>query len=255
MILRATLVCLFCVSLFAPRVAIARPPKANAQQLAEAKAAFASATAAYDAGRFDEALKGFEHAHELSRNPVLFFNMAACSEKLGELRVAAAYLRTYLSEVPQADDADKVRERLGGLEVRAQQADEHHAEEVRRAEDEARRQKEAKDRQTPAVVVVAPPPAEAVSEPSVGRRYLGGFVALGATAGLGIIAAGLGASAVVKYNDLNTSCGAAGCGSRVDPVRRQAIAADAFIGLTGAAAVTTLVLFVIESRHHRGAGR
>jgi tetratricopeptide (TPR) repeat protein len=134
---------LVCLSLIAPRAALARPPKPSAQQLAQAKAAFGEGTVAYDAGHYEDALHAFERAHELSRNPILFFNMAACTEKLGQLRVAVTYLRTYLSEVPQADDADKVRERIGGLEARAQQIEDQHAEDQRRLEDEARRPREA----------------------------------------------------------------------------------------------------------------
>jgi tetratricopeptide (TPR) repeat protein len=243
---------LFVLALLTPHRAHARPSKATTQQLAQAKAAFNEATVAYDAGHFDVALKGFEHAHELSRNPILFFNMAACSEKLGELRVAAAYLRTYLSEVPQADDAEKVRERIGALEDRAQQTDKRRVEEEQRAEDEARRQKEAQAREAELAAQVTTTPAPPPPQP-VGRRYLGGFAALGATAVLGIVAAGVGGSTIVKFHDLNASCGAAGCGSRVDPVHTQAIVADAFIGLAGAAAVTTVVLFALEARHHRGA--
>jgi tetratricopeptide (TPR) repeat protein len=238
---------LICLSLIAPRAALARPPKPSAQQLAQAKAAFGEGTVAYDAGHYEDALHAFERAHELSRNPILFFNMAACTEKLGQLRVAVTYLRTYLSEVPQADDADKVRERIGGLEARAQQIEDQQAEDQRRLEEEARRPKEPPP---PVAVVVQTPPL--VEHESTGRRYAGGFAALGATAVFGVVAAGLGGSAVVKYNNLDSSCGAVGCGSRVDSVRNQAIAADAFIGLTGAAAVTTVILFALEARHHTG---
>ncbi len=248
--LRASIVTLLvCISLITSRAALARPLKPTAQQLAQAKAAFGEGTVAYDAGHFEEALGAFEHAHELSRNPVLFFNMAACSEKLGQLRVAVTYLRTYLSEVPEADDADKVRERIGGLEARAKQIDDQRAEDQRRLEDEARRPREAPP---PVAVVVPPSPPVLVQEPPTARKYTGGFAALGATALFGVVAAGLGGSAVVKYHNLDSSCGAVGCGSRVDAVRTQAIAADAFIGLTGAAALTTVILFALEARHHKG---
>jgi tetratricopeptide (TPR) repeat protein len=246
--LRASIATLLvCLSLITSRAALARPSKPSAQQLAQAKAAFGEGTVAYDAGHFEDALAAFEHAHELSRNPVLFFNMAACSEKLGQLRVAVTYLRTYLSEVPEADDADKVRERIGGLEARAKQIDDQRAEDQRRLEDEARRPREA----PPPVAIVVQPPPVLEQEPAA-RKYTGGFAALGATALFGIVAAGLGGSAVVKYHNLDASCGAVGCGSRVDTVRTQAIAADAFIGLTGAAALTTVILFALEARHHKG---
>ena len=222
------------------------PKKVAPQTLAQAKAAFAEATAAYDGGQFDVALRGFERAHELSRNPVLYFNMAACADKLGQTRVAAAYLRAYLTEVPSADDAAKVRERIGALEERAKHEDERRADEERRAEEDARRRKEDEERR--AREPVASPPTTS-SEPSVGRRYAGGFAMLGVTVAFGAVAAGLGGSAVAKYHSLDADCGATGCGSRVDGVRAQALAADVFLGLTGAAAVTTIVLFAIEARH------
>ena len=108
----------------------ARPAgKPSAQALAEAKAVFTRATQDYDAGRYEAARKGFERAHELSRNPVLYFNLAACDEKLGQALVAVAHLRAYLAEVPNADDAVQVRERIGALEERARHDEERRADE------------------------------------------------------------------------------------------------------------------------------
>lgn len=234
-----------------PALASARPAKASKQELSQAKTSFVAATAAYDAGRFDEALGGFERAHELSRNPVLFFNLAACAEKLGRTRVAIAYLRAYLSELPHADDADRVRERVGGLDAVAQQEDERKVEEDRRADEDARRRKETEERArvTPIVVAVEQPSVAPAS--SAARNHAGSIAGLASTAALGIAAAGLGGAALVKYHDLDRICGAAGCGSRVDGVRSQAIAADVLIGVTAVAAVTTTVLFVLERRDHR----
>lgn len=236
----------------------ARPAKVSAAQLAHAKAAFKEGTVAYDAGRFEEALHAFERAHELSRNPVLYFNLAACAEKLGQTRVAAVHLRAYLAEVPEADDAAKVRERLGALEERARHEEERRVEEERRQEDEARRKKQEDEQRVQAAARRASSPTAPAAAPipprparSIGRRYAGGFALLGVTVAFGAVAGGLGGSAIVKYRELDDSCGATGCGARVDAVRTQAIAADAFIGLTGAAAIATVVLFAVEARGGR----
>jgi tetratricopeptide (TPR) repeat protein len=233
----------------------ARPAKVSAQALAQAKAAFKEATAAYDAGRYDDALREFQRAHELSRNPVLYFNLAACAEKLGQPRVAAAHLRAYLTEVPNADDAVKVRERLGALEERAKHDDERRVEEERRAEEEARRKKAEDERRaeapgaTPVAASAPPRPA------SVGRRYAGGFAMLGVTAAFGVVGAALGGTALANYGTLEREC-MEGCGAaRIDPLRRQAIAADVFYGLTGAAAIATIVLFAVEARRPRERAR
>src|SRR5688572_6660737 len=50
--------------------------KARARDLARARAYFKAGTEAYDRGQYDVALSEFQHAHALTKNPILYFNMA-----------------------------------------------------------------------------------------------------------------------------------------------------------------------------------
>lgn len=72
----------------------------------------------YAAGRYEEALRNFERAYELSKRPQLLYNIANAYERMGEYEKAAAYLRRYLDS-PEADDVSSVRERIKRLEMNA----------------------------------------------------------------------------------------------------------------------------------------
>jgi hypothetical protein len=79
------------------------------------------------------------------------------------------------------------------------------------------------------------------------------WVALGLTAAVGLAAVGSGSYAVVHHADLKSGCGATATGcstSDVDGLRAATYATDALIGIAAAAAVTTVVLFVVEARRH-----
>src|SRR3954469_25778148 len=83
-----------------------------------AKAYFAAGVDAYDQGRYEVALREFQHAHALSHSPALYFNMAACEEHMDHYQAAGLLLRQYLIEKPEADDKANVELRIKSLEER-----------------------------------------------------------------------------------------------------------------------------------------
>src|SRR4051812_35834638 len=72
--------------------------------LEKARAYFQAGVDAYDEGKYEIAMREFQHSHALSHNPALYFNMAACEEHLNHYQAAALLLRQYLIERPDADD-------------------------------------------------------------------------------------------------------------------------------------------------------
>lgn len=86
----------------------------------------------YKAGRYEEAAELFVEAYEISKRPVLLFNVANAYERMGEYEKAASYLREYL-KAPRVDDVVSVRERIRRLEA----AEAERKREIERVKQEA----------------------------------------------------------------------------------------------------------------------
>ena len=214
----------------------ARANEPRPEDIDKARAYFQAGVNSYDEAKYEIALREFQHAHALSHNAELYFNMAACEEHLNHYQAAALLLRQYLIEKPGADDSVKVEARIKVLEER---------------EESIHRLADAPPPLPPlqpshSVEVAPPPPA-----PAPKASYTGGFVALGVTGAFGLAAIIAGSIAAANHGSLRSGCGmtAAGCSqSELDGLRAQTLATDAMIALTGAAAIVTVVLFVVESR-------
>jgi hypothetical protein len=103
------------------------------------------------------------------------------------------------------------------------------------------------------VAPVAPPAAATTTQPALEPRHglrTAGFITLGAAA---LLAGGSGVFWLVgsgKYTDLQNSCGATGCTSaQIDAsgVKSADTLTTVFLGLSAAAAVTSVVLFIAGS--------
>src|ERR1700743_1917545 len=97
---------------------VAAPAWADRETLSKAKAYFDAGVDAYDQGKYESALRDFEQAHALSHSPALYFNMAACEERLEHCQAASLLLRQYVIEKPDADDRANVEQRVHALEAR-----------------------------------------------------------------------------------------------------------------------------------------
>jgi len=87
---------------------------ARADNLEEAKAAFAEGRAAFEGGDFDRALAQFQRANLLAPAPSLSYNIGKTYEKLGRFRDAVLAFERYIELVgaPQNDDDKKFQEDL-----------------------------------------------------------------------------------------------------------------------------------------------
>jgi tetratricopeptide (TPR) repeat protein len=219
----------------------------SAQILEKARKRFQAGQEAYEQGRYEAALHDFQESHRLSKNPILYFNMAACEERLDHQQAAALLLHQYLSENPKAEDRVQVENRIRVLDERDEQI-----------KKEPSTAPPAEVAPTPAAVA-APVSTPAVAPPSKtgGSRFRAAWAGLGVTAGIGLAAIGVGAYAVADHGDLKASCGQTGCSStQINGLRSATVATDVLIGVTGAAAITTVILFIVEARrgHARDTG-
>jgi tetratricopeptide (TPR) repeat protein len=99
------------------RAAPTAPPAAEAARREEAKAAFGRGNAAYNLGKYPEAIAEFEKAYALSRLPDILFNLGQCYRKQWEAehrselgRRALHYYEALAREAPQSRfraDADQ----------------------------------------------------------------------------------------------------------------------------------------------------
>lgn len=105
-----------CVTLASLPVALAASPAASDEKgpvdtEARAMQAYNDGKAAYDAGKYEDALKLFLDAQSLYPSPVFHYNVALCQEALGNLEQAVisyeAYLRSYKNAFNE-DPEDKV---------------------------------------------------------------------------------------------------------------------------------------------------
>jgi tetratricopeptide (TPR) repeat protein len=214
-------------------LAAASTAQAAGENMEQAKAYFNGGVEAYDQGRYEVALREFQHAHALSHSPALYFNMAACEEHMDHYQAAALLLRQYLIEKPDADDRANVEVRVKSLEERDERL--HKMTEP-----------------PPTLKTTQTTTAEPAPAPKPHLKYT--WVMLGVTAGVGAAAIGVGAYTVAHHSDLKNGCGNSvdGCtSSQVNGLKSTAIATDVLIGVTAAAAVATVVFAVLETRKGR----
>jgi len=217
-------------------LAAASSARAAGENVEQAKAYFKAGVDAYDQGKYEVALREFQHAHALSHSPALYFNMAACEEHMDHFQAAGLLLRQYLIEKPDADDKANVELRIKALEERDERL--HKMNEP-----------EPEVKPMPATMTPVTTTAE---KPKPRLKYT--WVMLGVTGAVGVAAIGLGAYTVAHHSDLKNGCGntATGCtSSQISGLKSTAVATDVLIGVTAAAAVATVVFAVVESKKGR----
>lgn len=82
----------------------------------EARALFDAGVAAFNAGRYQDALARFETAYELSGHPQLLYNIGQAADRLRDDEAALRYFRLYLSESPRPERRSEVEARIAAIE-------------------------------------------------------------------------------------------------------------------------------------------
>jgi tetratricopeptide (TPR) repeat protein len=83
---------------------------------------FDSGTAYLEESDYDDALKAFQKAYDLSHRPEILLNIATVQERKGDLPAAIAALQAYLEAAPQSERAETTRLRIQNLQKRLDEA-------------------------------------------------------------------------------------------------------------------------------------
>lgn len=103
------------VLLFVPSFVAAQTDEGpTAAELAEeeARALFNAGVAAFDAGRFEDALWSFQRAYDRSGRAQLLYNVAQCQDRMRRDDEALAAFERYLELVPNANNRMQVEARI-----------------------------------------------------------------------------------------------------------------------------------------------
>jgi tetratricopeptide (TPR) repeat protein len=92
----------------------AQPPTPDSHD-DEARGLFLAGRAAFDGGRYEEAMGHFERAYELSRRPGLLYNIGHTAQLMGTRDRAIEAFEQYLALNPEGDRRDTVEARLSVL--------------------------------------------------------------------------------------------------------------------------------------------
>ncbi|MCC6215854.1 MAG: tetratricopeptide repeat protein [Polyangiaceae bacterium] len=90
-------------------------PAATSDRDAEAKALFQAGRAAYEAGRFEDALGHFQRAYELSGRSALLYNVGLAADRARKDDVAIQAYERFLAAEPESSLRGEVEARLGLL--------------------------------------------------------------------------------------------------------------------------------------------
>ena len=91
---------------------------ALAQDLGAAGRHFTAGKEAFDRGQWSRAADEFESAYQITRDPVLLFNVGESYDRAGNGRAAVRSFRLYLERAPTASDRPAVEKRIAELETK-----------------------------------------------------------------------------------------------------------------------------------------
>lgn len=229
-------------ALIAVALGVAVPAAAEETDGSRGRLHFQAGASYFEAGDYEDALREFERAYELSGRPELFYNFALCHQYLGHYAQAADFMRRYLAEVEVVPNRSNLERRLEKLEEKAREAEN---EPVTPPEPSPRVEVDAKEpvvKPTP----TAPPPRE-------GRRLTVPAIVSFAVAGVGLTAFGtFGLLALSEQATIEEGCGGGvvpRCSeSDVKRMDRFALAADIGLGVAVVGATAGLLFWLFSKR-------
>jgi tetratricopeptide (TPR) repeat protein len=113
--LRCLLLAVTLLSLSAGALAQPAPTPTEADRTEEAKGLFAAGRAAFDAGRYEDALDYFQRSHAMSGRPALLYNIALANDRLRNDEKALEGYEAYLAAVPDAPNRADVETRAAAI--------------------------------------------------------------------------------------------------------------------------------------------
>lgn len=248
----------------------AAPPPAAAPQISRARDLYAAAEAAIADGRFDDAIRDYSAAHDLSRDPALLYKLGRAHERAGRCEAALGYYGRYLREgKPAPQFVATTRQRIAACGGHPPEREPAAA-----PSSSAPATPAAGAAPAPTAPPAEPVPAEpSPAEPSPGpaqltaaalipsNKHKVAWVMTGATIALATLGGVLAYASDSAENDIrDLYTGFLGRPPAFDPRTRDTYAdlidqgrryerlAWASFGLAGAAAVSAAVLFVVGGK-------
>ncbi len=217
------------------------PARAGAQAPSPdelARRHFESGAAYLQESDYDNALKAFQKAYELSKRPAILINIATVEERRGNLEGAMTALRTYLELEPNGEHAETTRLRLQNLEKRAAEAGPPPVA-VATAPAPAAAPPPPPPAEKPAP---APPPKEKDDGGAVDRTPAYVAFAVGGVAAIGAVVTGIMANS--EYQSAKDDCGRACSDAELSSGRTLATVSTVATGVAVVGAGFGLVLWL-----------
>lgn len=203
---------------------------------------FDSGAAYLEESDYDNALKAFQKAYELSHRPEILLNIATVQERRGDLPAAIAALEQYLDAAPNGDRAETTRIRLENLQKRLAETPPPAAP----APSAATTPAPPAPAPAPPVATTTPPPAPPAAPPSR-PNYLPAYVAFG-VGGAGLATAVVtGILANGKYQDAKNGCSPNCSDAQIASAKSLALVSTIATGVAVVGAGVGLTLFLTSS--------
>jgi len=202
---------------------------------------FQAGASYYEAGSYEDALREFRHAYEMSGRPQLLYNLSLCYQNLGRLEEAIAHLRRFLDEVEEVPNRANLEIRIQNFQRRLEeeraQAEAQAAAEAEAEHDSQPTQREPDEPDEPD----EPIPAEGGGGPNVGAII--GFSAGGA----GVLMAGIfGGLTLAEDGRLSDECSPGCAEDDVSTLKAFALLTDIGFGLAIAGAAAGVILLLVD---------
>lgn len=207
---------------------------ASAQQqpdVAAARTHYQAGVSYYESARYEDAVREFETAYEITPRVELLFNISQCYERLGNLGEAVRYLERFVEGTDDEAMRRLQEERLRNLRDRLAEQPEPEPDPEPEPE-------------PPALGVVDVPP-EPELEPTTGTVRKVGFGVVAVGGAFALTFAITGGLALAEDSDLADRCAMEACDSGdTDTLRRRMRFADVSLAI-GLVALTAGVLMIV----------
>lgn len=224
-VIRASLIVLILSS-----IAYAQPQPSD---VAAARTHYQAGVSYYESARYDDAVREFETAYEITPRVELLYNISQCHERLGNLREAVRYLESFVEGTDDEAMRGLQQERLRNLRDRL--AEEPEPDPEPDPEPEA---------DPPPLGVVDVPPEPEVA-PTTGPVRKAGFALVAVGGAFALTFAVAGGLALAEDSDLADRCATEACDSGdTDRLRRRLNFADASLAI-GLVALTAGILMIV----------
>ena len=215
----------------------------ESEDIRRARELAANGSALYAEGSYAAAIKAFEVAYDLAKDPNLLYNIAICHEKAGDLEVAADALDRYRAVAPESE-RDGLGQRAAQLRARA---------EAEAAPPPGPREPEPTEPQPSHTPEASPPPPTPLFSPAawalLGVSVVG--LGLGTTFGVLSLRNGNDAEQACRADDV-TLCPTSAMDG-LSTARWQAAAADVSFAVGAGAAIGLAVVLAVRARKRKSA--